>query len=346
MLTAENAKKQYEEILQQLSSPELLSNFEKFEELSREKNRLEKIVSKYDELLDLKNKIAENMDILKAREDGELISLAETEIKQLQEKAKTAEKELDALLKGEIGQSSVPSAIIVEIRAGTGGDEAALFAGDLFKMYSKYAELQGWTHKTLDSNQTEIGGFKEIIFEIKGKDVWQKIQREGGVHRVQRIPATEKQGRVHTSTASVAVLPKPKESEMKINPSDLKIEVSKATGPGGQNVNKRMTAVRIVHLPSGIAVDSHTERNLQQNKENALSILLAKLLEKQEMEKMENLSEKRKIQIGWAKRAEKIRTYNFPQDRVTDHRIKKSFHNIEGIMAGNLDQISEALDKI
>ncbi|MBI2041755.1 MAG: PCRF domain-containing protein, partial [Candidatus Nealsonbacteria bacterium] len=276
MLKPENAKKQYEEILQQLSSPELLSNWpssakatagkEKFDELLKEKNKLEKIIAKYDELNELKNKIEEDKDILKAREDGELTSLAEAEIKQLQEKEKIMEKELDSILKGDSGEStSGPSAIIVEIRAGTGGDEAALFAADLFKMYSKYAVLQGWKQEILDSNQTGIGGFKEVVLEIKGKDVWRKMQYEGGVHRVQRIPTTEKAGRVHTSTASVAVLPKPKETQFKINPSDLRIEVSKATGPGGQNVNKRMTAVRVVHLPTGLAVDSHTERNMQQN---------------------------------------------------------------------------------
>ncbi|MDO8558794.1 MAG: peptide chain release factor 1 [bacterium] len=351
MLTAENAKKQYEEILQQLSSPELLSNYDKFEELTKEKNRLEKIVLKYDELQDLKNRMEENKEILKSREDGELISLAEEEIQQLQEKEKIIEKELAALLEGAKlapkgrDNSLAPSAVIVEIRAGTGGDEAALFAGDLFKMYSKYAVLQGWKQETLDSNQIGIGGFKEVVLEIKGKDVWQKMQYEGGVHRVQRIPTTEKAGRVHTSTASVAVLPKPKETQFKLNPRDLRIEVSKATGPGGQNVNKRMTAVRVVHLPTGIAVDSHTERNMQQNKENAISILSAKLFEKQEMARLETLSEKRKNQIKGAMRAEKIRTYNFPQDRVTDHRIKKSFHNIEGIMDGELDPIVGALNE-
>lgn len=357
MLTIENAKKQYDEILQQLSSPELLSNpdsvedarsgrhYDKFEELSKEKSRLEKIISKYDELQDLKKRIEENKEILKAREDRELISLAQTEIDQLQEKEKTMEKELDAMLSRKEDQSSSPSAVIIEIRAGAGGDEAGIFAADLFKMYLKYAALQGWKQKTLDSNQTEIGGFKEVIFELQGKDAWSKMQYEGGVHRVQRIPATEKQGRVHTSTASVAVLSKPKETQMKINPSDLKIEVAKASGPGGQNVNKRMTAVRVVHLPSGIAVDSKTERNLQQNKENALSILAARLFERQEMSRLETLGEKRRAQIKGAMRAEKIRTYNFPQDRVTDHRIKESFHNIEGIMAGDLDEIVESLDK-
>lgn len=235
--------------------------------------------------------------------------------------------------------------VIIEIRAGAGGEEAALFAANLYRMYSKYATNQSWQQKVLDSNQTELGGFKQIVFELKNSDVFSKMQYEGGVHRVQRIPKTEKQDRIHTSTASVAVLLKPKESQIKINPNDLKMEVCKSSGPGGQNVNKRMTAVRIVHLPSGIAVTSQTERSLQQNKENAMGILTAKLLEKQEMEQLENLSEKRKTQIKWAKRAEKIRTYNFPQDRVTDHRIKKSFHNIEAIMDGKLEKMIKKLNQ-
>ena len=235
--------------------------------------------------------------------------------------------------------------VIIEIRAGAGGEEAALFAANLYRMYSKYATNQSWQQKVLDSNQTELGGFKQIVFELKNSDVFSKMQYEGGVHRVQRIPKTEKQDRIHTSTASVAVLLKPKESQIKINPNDLKMEVCKSSGPGGQNVNKRMTAVRIVHLPSGIAVTSQTERSLQQNKENAMGILTAKLLEKQEMEQLENLSEKRRTQIKWAKRAEKIRTYNFPQDRVTDHRIKKSFHNIEAIMDGKLEKMIKKLNQ-
>ena len=233
----------------------------------------------------------------------------------------------------------------MEIRAGAGGDEAAIFAADLHRMYARFAEKQGWKAKVLDSHQTEAGGFKEIIFALEGIGVLEKMQREGGVHRVQRIPTTEKQGRVHTSTASVAVLPKPKETQIKINPSDLKFEVAKATGPGGQNVNKRMTAVRVVHLPTGLAVDSHTERNLQQNKENAVAILEARLQQLKEKQESAKVGEKRRAQIKGAERSDKIRTYNFPQDRVTDHRIGKSFHNIEGIMSGNLDQIAEAIDK-
>ncbi len=233
--------------------------------------------------------------------------------------------------------------VIVEIRAGAGGEEAALFAADLFKMYSKYAQNQNWKQRILDSRPTELGGFKEIIFELTGNDVFSKMQYEGGVHRVQRIPKTEKSGRIHTSTVSVAILPKPKKTEIKINPNELKIETYKASGPGGQYVNKRMTAVRITHLPTGIVVTSQTERNLQQNKENALAILEAKLLERKEKEEMTKLTSERRAQIGRAQRAEKIRTYNFPQNRVTDHRIKKSWHNIDKIMEGNLEPIIETL---
>jgi len=243
-------------------------------------------------------------------------------------------------------------AVIIEIRAGAGGEEAALFAADLFRMYLKYANSKNWKKTVLDCHYSDLGGIKQIIFELTlhqraggGGDVFSKMQYEGGVHRVQRIPVTEKAGRIHTSTASVAVLPKSKAAEIKIRPGDLKIDFYKASGPGGQYVNKRMTAVRITHLPSAIVVTSQTERNLGQNKENAMAILEARLLERKELEELEKLGEKRKAQIKWAKRAEKIRTYNFPQDRVTDHRIKKSFHHIEGIMAGKLDPIIQALEK-
>jgi len=235
--------------------------------------------------------------------------------------------------------------VIIEIRAGAGGEEAALFARDLFRMYSKYASQKGWKEKILDSRPTELGGFKEIIFELKNGDVFSKMQYEGGVHRVQRIPKTEKRGRIHTSTSSVAVLPKPKKAEIKIRPEDLRIDFYRASGPGGQYVQKKETAVRITHLPSGIVATSQTERNQLQNKENALAILEARLLEKKEMAEMEKLSQKRKAQIKWAKRAEKIRTYNFPQDRLTDHRIKKSWRNLEKILDGKLDPIIEDLRK-
>jgi peptide chain release factor 1 len=210
-------------------------------------------------------------------------------------------------------------------------------------MYSRYAALQGWMLKTLDSRSNEIGGFKEITFELKGSDVYPKMINEGGVHRVQRIPTTEKAGRIHTSTASVAVLPKPKKTEIKINPSDLRVDTYRSSGPGGQYVNKTDSAVRLTHIPTGLVVASQTERNQLSNKENAMSILAAKLLERQEEENMAKMGGKRNLQIGGAKRAEKIRTYNYPQDRITDHRIKKSFHDIESIMEGKLDQLVQSL---
>jgi len=236
--------------------------------------------------------------------------------------------------------------VIIEIRAGVGGEEAALFARDLFRMYSKYAQKQGWGMKVLDLKESDLGGIKEVTFELKGENTYQKMKFEAGVHRVQRIPKTEKSGRIHTSTATVAVLRKPKiEDNIIINPNELEVDYYKASGPGGQYVNKRMTAVRIKHLPSGIVVTCQTERSLQQNKESALEILKAKLLEKREIENLEKLTKERREQIGWAMRAEKIRTYNFPQDRVTDHRIKKSFFDIEEIMDGNLEPVLKSLEK-
>ncbi len=350
MADIEATKKEYEDLLQQLSDPELISNFEKFETLTKRKVFLEKIIEKGKKLENLKNEVEKNKIIINAKEDSELITLAETEINQFQEEEKILEEEIKNLLKNseksESQEVSHPGgAVIIEIRAGAGGEEAGLFAADLFKMYSKYGQSQGWRQKVLDSHPTELGGLKEIVFELKDGDVFSKMKYEGGVHRIQRIPETEKQGRIHTSTASVAVLLKPKKAEIKMSPSDLKIDVYKSSGPGGQYVNKRMTAVRITHLPSGLIIASQTERSLLQNKENAMSILEAKLLEKKQMEESEKMGNKRKLQIGMAKRAEKIKTYNFPQDRVTDHRIKKSWHNIAGIMEGNLNPLIEALQK-
>lgn len=245
----------------------------------------------------------------------------------------------------EQGRASEQS-VIVEIRAGTGGDEAGLFARDLYRMYSKYASSQGWSQRVLDSNVSDIGGYKEIIFEISGSGAYDKMQYEGGVHRVQRVPKTEKQGRVHTSTATVAVLNKPKKTEININPGDLQIDTYKASGPGGQYVNKTESAIRITHKPTGIVVTSQSERSQLKNKENAMSILVAKILRAEEEKNLANLTELRREQIGWAKRAEKIRTYNYPQNRVTDHRIGKSWHNLENIVDGDLNPIIKAFSKM
>jgi len=243
------------------------------------------------------------------------------------------------------GLKTEKQSVIIEIRAGTGGDEAGLFARDLYRMYSRYGQTRGWKERILDCSPTTIGGYKEIIFELSGAGVYDELQNEGGVHRVQRIPKTEKQGRVHTSTATVAVLLKPQKTEINISPSDLEISTFKASGPGGQYVNKTESAVRILHKPSGLIVTCRSERNQLQNKEMAMSLLAARLLRQQEEANLSKLTAERREQIGWAKRAEKIRTYNFPQNRITDHRINKSWYDIESIMNGKMEPIIKTFKK-
>lgn len=279
-----------------------------------------------------------------AASDPALQELAKDEIASLEEQKAGILAQMEEILKAEELEEEFPNEIILEVRAAAGGDEASLFAYELAEMYSRYAANQGWGVEKVSESLSDVGGYKEVVLQIRGRDVYKRLRFETGVHRVQRIPATEKAGRVHTSTASVVILPLRKKSKIEINPVDIEMEFSRSGGAGGQNVNKVETAVRLVHKPTGIDVRSTSERSQLKNREKAMSILIAKLEAHKEEEEAKKLSSERKGQIGRGDRSEKIRTYNFPQNRITDHRIKESWHNMENIMAGDLDDIIEALN--
>ncbi len=277
--------------------------------------------------------------------DDQLFEMANKELKSIEEQKKGIEKQIEDILDKEKEEEEFPNEIVLEVRAGAGGDEASLFAWEIAHMYEKFAEAERWDWKTNYESKSDVAGFKEASFEIKGKDVYKKLRYETGVHRVQRIPATEKNGRVHTSTASVAILPIRKKVKFEINPTEIEMEYSRSGGKGGQNVNKVETAVRLVHKPTGIDVRSTNERSQMANREKAMMILTAKLQQLKEEEEAKKYSGERKDQIGTGDRSEKIRTYNFPQDRVTDHRIKKSWHNLPAIMEGEIDGIIDSIEK-
>lgn len=279
-------------------------------------------------------------------EDGDLKKLAEEEMKRIEEEKVDLKSKMDELLTEEKQEEDFPNEIILEVRAGAGGDEASLFAEELATMYSRYAEIRGWNFVVLDESKSPLGGYKEASFEVKGKGVYEDLRYETGVHRIQRIPATEKSGRVHTSTASVVIMPIRKNvAKIEINPADIEMEFSRSGGAGGQNVNKVETAVRVIHKPTGFSVRCTSERSQLKNREKAMSILTAKLEEKKREEYDKKHSLNRKKQIGTGDRSEKIRTYNVLQDRVTDHRIKESWHNIEGILQGDISKIIEIFKK-
>lgn len=278
-----------------------------------------------------------------AEQDLSMKEMAENELFLIREQKKSLEMEMNNIVSSETKEEESPKEVIMEIRAGAGGSEAALFAKELVDMYKKYAESRGWKTKIVDESSTDIGGFKEVSLELRGKGVYEDLRYETGVHRVQRVPDTEKSGRIHTSTASVAIMPIRKKTKIEINPADIEIEFSRAGGKGGQNVNKVESAVRIIHKPSGMAVRSTAERSQSANRELALSILTAKLEALHEEENIKKFSIERKGQIGTGDRSEKIRTYNFLQDRVTDHRIKQSWHNLPLILSGKIEPIIESL---
>lgn len=335
----EKIKEKYELINEQLSDAGILNDREKMISLGKERSELEEIVKVYENYTVILKNIEGNNELVQAETDKELIELAEEELSELVEKKEKLEKQIKIILLPKDPNDN--KNVIVEIRAGTGGKEAALFADDLFRMYSRYAEIRGWKLEMIDLNETGLGGIKEVVFSLSGNDIYGDMKFESGVHRVQRVPTTEASGRVHTSAASVAVLPEAEDVQVEINPSDLKINVFRSSGAGGQSVNKLETAIRITHLPSGIVVQCQDERSQLKNKQRAMKVLKARLYDMELKKQNEKISSQRKTMIGSGDRSDKIRTYNFPQNRVTDHRIGLTLYNLSNIIEGDLDELIE-----
>ncbi len=337
----EEVEHRYETLSHLLGQPELITKQEEYQKTAREYAELGKVVDLYRRLRRLEEEIKGSQQLLDHEEDEEMKRLAKEEVSRLtQERERVGEELKMALLPKDPNDEKN---ILLEIRAGTGGEEAGLFAGDLFRMYSKYAEKQGWRMEILSRHYTGVGGFKEIIALIEGKRVYSRLKFESGVHRVQRVPVTESQGRIHTSTVTVAILPEAEEVDVQIDPNDLRIDIFRSSGPGGQSVNTTDSAVRITHLPTGIVVSCQDEKSQHKNKAKGLKILRARLLDKARQEKQLEISEKRRSQVGTGERSERIRTYNFPQGRVTDHRIGLTLYRLESVLEGDLDEIIGAL---
>ncbi len=334
-------ERRYQELEQQMAAPEIASDLKKLQALAQERAGLESLVAKYRRYKATARSLKETRAMLSGKLDEDMATLVKQEIESLESQLARLLKELKlALLPSDPNDNRD---VIMEIRAGTGGDEAGLFAADLFRMYSRYAQSKNWAIDIISMNETSIGSIKEAIFGIKGRGAFSRFKYERGVHRVQRVPTTESSGRIHTSTATVAVLPEADEVELSIKPEDLKTDIFHSGGAGGQNVNKVATAVRITHLPTGMVVVCQDERSQLRNRTKAMSVLRARLLEMEQRRQESEITEQRRSQVGSGGRAEKIRTYNFPQDRLTDHRTGLTLHNLPRIMAGEIDELIDAI---
>lgn len=338
----ESVVQKFHQLEEELGNPDLLNNQKEYQQVAKERSELAPIAEKYGYYKKLKEQVQENQGLFEREQDPEMRELIREEIASLKDGLEKTENELKLMLAPK--DPNDDKNVILEIRAGTGGEEAALFAADLFRMYGRYAEIRRWKVEILDSNPTGIGGFKEIIVSISGKGAFSRLKYERGVHRVQRIPVTESQGRIHTSAVTVAVLPEAEEVDVFIDPNDIRVDVFRSSGPGGQSVNTTDSAVRVTHIPTGLVVICQDEKSQHKNKAKALKVLRARLLDAMQREQEAKIAQDRKNQVGTGDRSERIRTYNFPQNRVSDHRINLTLYKLDVILTGMLDELVDPLN--